>query len=226
MAGGTAALIVAAGRGHRLGAERPKQFLQVGDCSILARSISRFLELDEVNLVQVVISGRDEELYLEATRGIDDPRLLPATTGGDSRSASVRNGLEALTALSPDRVLIHDAARPFVPTEVIFEVIRALDTYAGAFAALPVVDALWHAEGEMADHPVSRDSLWRAQTPQGFRFGDILQAHSKGIEAADDVEVARAAGISVQIVMGDEINFKITTQADLTRARDIVAAKG
>lgn len=224
MAAGTVALIVAAGRGSRLGADLPKQYLRLGDRAILARSIQRFLELPEIDAVQVAIAEAHQTLYQTSVADIDDPRLLPPVTGGDSRSVSVRRGLEALAAHSPKRVLIHDAARPFVPRSVITNVIKALDTQAGAFAALPVVDALWSANDDTAVHPVSRDGLWRAQTPQGFVFDAILDAHQNlTADAADDVAVAREAGMTVQIVLGDEANFKITTEADLTRARDMLA---
>ena len=113
-------------------------------------------------------------------------------------------------------MLIHDAARPFVPAAVVAAVLDALDAAPGAFAALPVVDALWRAEDGRAEAPVPREGLWRAQTPQGFHFDRILAAHRacRG-DAADDVAVARAAGIEVRIVPGSEANYKITTTADL-----------
>jgi 2-C-methyl-D-erythritol 4-phosphate cytidylyltransferase / 2-C-methyl-D-erythritol 2,4-cyclodiphosphate synthase len=137
----------------------------------------------------------------------------------------VRCGLEALAAHAPERVLIHDAARPFVTGAVIEGVVAALEGAAAACPALPVVDALWRAEGGMAAEPVPRAELWRAQTPQGFDFATILAAHRAlagapgSAAAADDVEVARGAGVEVRLVPGDERNFKITTAADLERAR-------
>jgi 2-C-methyl-D-erythritol 4-phosphate cytidylyltransferase / 2-C-methyl-D-erythritol 2,4-cyclodiphosphate synthase len=169
--------------------------------------------------VQVVIHADDGARYDAAVAG-GDPRLRPPVAGAETRAGSVRAGLEALSPMAPDRVLIHDAARPFVTPVVIDAVLAALDTAPGAFPALPVVDALWRAEGAEASAALPREGLWRAQTPQGFRFADILAAHrAHAGEAADDVAVARAAGLAVRVVPGDEGNFKITTAADLERAR-------
>ena len=224
----TAAVIVAAGRGHRLGGGTPKQYAALGASCPLRLCVDRFLAIGRIGAIQVVIHPDDQGLYGEALRGVMDPRLLPAAAGGDTRAASVMKGLEALAPLAPDRVLIHDAARPFVPAEVVAAVIDALDTAPGAFAALPVVDALWRAEDDRALGPLPRDGLWRAQTPQGFHFERILAAHrERASDAADDVAVARAAGLEVRIVLGSEANYKITTTTDLARARaDLGLAAG
>lgn len=212
-------LIVAAGRGHRLGGEIPKQFIPVGGVSSLRRVVDAFLALDAIDLLRVVIHPDDEVLCQESLAGIDDQRLLAAVHGGNTRAQSVRLGLESFAETETGKILIHDAARPFIPATVIEAVLAALDEVEGAFAALPVVDALWSAEGNRAIAPVSRDGLWRAQTPQGFHFSRILAAHrGHGGEAHDDVAVARAAGMVVRIVEGSEANFKITTAADLERA--------
>ena len=222
----TAGVIVAAGRGHRLGGDTPKQYAPLGGSCSLRRCVDLFLCMARIDAVQVVIHPDDGALYADALRGVRDPRLLAPTGGGSTRAASVLAGLEALSSRAPDRVLIHDAARPFVPPEVVAGVIDALDDAPGAFAALPVVDALWTSGDNRALASVPRDGLWRAQTPQGFHFGPILAAHyGYDGEAADDVAVARAAGLEVRIVLGSEANYKITTGADLARARtDVVAA--
>ncbi|AZQ68259.1 2-C-methyl-D-erythritol 4-phosphate cytidylyltransferase [Silicimonas algicola] len=220
MSGGTAALIVAGGRGTRMGADLPKQYLDIGGRTILARSVSAFLDLPDIAVVQVVIAAGDEALCADALRGLNDARLRPPVPGGATRALSVRAGLDALADAGPDHVLIHDAARPFVPAEVILAVLAALGDAEGAFAALPVVDALWRADGDRDYAPVPRAGLYRAQTPQGFRFDAIRAAHARApADAADDVEVARAAGLEVRLVEGSEENFKITTEADLRRAR-------
>ena len=216
-----AALIVAAGRGQRLGAAQPKQYLPLGEHSILHRSICAFLEHPGVSRVLVVIHPDDLPLYEAAVAGISDSRLSPPVAGAPARAGSVLAGLEALAAeaAAPETVLIHDAARPFVPQSVISDVVAALAEVPGAFPALPVVDALWRAEGDHVVASQSRDGLWRAQTPQGFRFGAILAAHRAGAgDAADDVAVAVAAGHEVRVVPGAEENYKITTPADLARA--------
>ncbi|MFP7675689.1 2-C-methyl-D-erythritol 4-phosphate cytidylyltransferase [Marivita sp. S0852] len=214
-----AVLIVAAGRGSRMMRETPKQYLKLGERAVLDHTIHAFLALDRIDSVQVVIHPDDAHLYTAATSAITDSRLMPPVTGGASRAASVRLGLEALQDAPPTHVLIHDAARPQCSADLILRVIDALAQTDGAFAALPVVDALWQTDGFFATTPVPRDGLWRAQTPQGFRYDAILDAHrTVHTEAADDVEIARLAGLTVQVVEGEEDNFKITLPRDLARA--------
>ncbi|MBB5223346.1 2-C-methyl-D-erythritol 4-phosphate cytidylyltransferase/2-C-methyl-D-erythritol 2,4-cyclodiphosphate synthase [Amaricoccus macauensis] len=221
----TAGLIVAAGRGERLGGAIPKQYLPVAGRAMLRRSIEALLAIGELDCVIVVIHPDDAPRYADAVEGLSDPRLLPPVTGGAERAASVRAGLEALEPQAPERVLIHDAARPFLPASVALSVLAALDEAPAAFPALPVVDALWRADANHAEVAVPRDALWRAQTPQGFRFDAILAAHRAHTGAAlDDVAVAHAAGLATRLVPGDETNFKITTPGDLARADRLARA--
>ncbi len=216
----TAGVIVAAGRGERLGGAAPKQYLPLGHLSVLRRATTALLGHPAVDLVQVVIHPDDRDLYDGAMAGLADPRLAPPVAGGASRTASVLAGLEALAAAAPHHVLIHDGARPFLRLDVISDVLAALEAAPAVLPALPIVDALWRVAGDAAMSPASRDRLWRAQTPQGFRFPDILAAHrGQRDDALDDAAVARAAGLEVRMVLGDEDNFKITTAADLERAR-------
>lgn len=220
-----AVIIVAAGRGRRFGGDIPKQYVPLMGTSAICLSAEAFLGIDGVTHVLAVIHDDDRDLYEQAMSGISDARLLAPVSGGDTRAQSVRQGLERLATEGIDRVLIHDAARPFVPVTVIENVIAALDETDGAFAALPVVDALWASEGSLATNPVPRDGLWRAQTPQGFRFAPILAAHrAHDGSGADDVAVAREAGLKVTLVPGSERNYKITTTADLERALIDMAA--
>lgn len=215
-----AVIIVAAGRGRRLGGEIPKQYLSLGDSCSIRRSMDTFLALPEVTAILPVIHPDDLTLYRDAVDGLHSTRLLSPVMGGDTRARSVHNGLDRLEAEAPDLVLIHDAARPFTPRSVIRGVIAALSKNDGACAALPVVDALWRGDANAAITPVARDGLWRAQTPQGFHFAKILAAHrSHDGSGADDVAVAREAGMGVTLVLGSEYNYKITTTADLDRAR-------
>jgi 2-C-methyl-D-erythritol 4-phosphate cytidylyltransferase/2-C-methyl-D-erythritol 2,4-cyclodiphosphate synthase len=216
----TAGLIVAAGRGHRLGGPVPKQYQPLGARPVLRHAVEALLAHRAVGPVQVVIHPADRALHDAALAGLAGSRLLPPVAGADTRNRSVLNGLEALAAHAPDRVLIHDAVRPFLPVALIDAVLAALDEAPAALPAVPVVDALWRAEAGAALAPVPRDGLWRAQTPQGFRFSDILAAHRAHPGAAtDDAAVAAAAGLAVRVIAGDEDNFKITTAADLERAR-------
>lgn len=217
---GTAGLIVAAGRGQRLGSDLPKQYLRIGRETVLRRSIRSLLACAALTEVRVVTGEGDAALYEAALDGLDDARLGPPIRGGATRTASVRAGLEALAGAPPDLVLIHDAARPFASASVVASVLDALASAPAALPALPVVDALWEGEDGFAVRPARREGRWRAQTPQGFRFAEILAAHRlHGADAADDAAVARAAGLQVRLVRGEEANFKITTAADLERAR-------
>lgn len=220
----TAALIVAGGRGTRASSTLPKQYARIGGQPVLARTLAVFLQHPDVDLVQVVIAGGDASLYDGAIVGLDGGKLLAPVEGGPTRQASVRNGLEALKAHTPDRVLIHDAVRPFLAPAIIARVLEALSDAPGAIAAVPLVDTLKRAGPDncIAATP-DRTGLWRAQTPQGFRFADILAAHQAAAAAGktdmtDDAAVAEWAGLPVTLVMGEEQNRKLTTAEDLAMA--------
>jgi 2-C-methyl-D-erythritol 4-phosphate cytidylyltransferase/2-C-methyl-D-erythritol 2,4-cyclodiphosphate synthase len=199
-------LIVAAGRGLRAGGEVPKQYRDLGGVPVIARAVAAFDGLAEAI---VVIHSDDRALAERALPGV---RMVE---GGATRTASVRAGLAVVDA---PVVLIHDAARPLVPRAVIRRVLDALGSADGAAPALPVVDALWRG-GATVEGVQDRDGLWRAQTPQGFRTERINGAYAtfRG-DAADDVSVARAAGVEVAIVPGDERAMKITVSEDFARA--------
>jgi 2-C-methyl-D-erythritol 4-phosphate cytidylyltransferase/2-C-methyl-D-erythritol 2,4-cyclodiphosphate synthase len=220
----TFALIVAAGRGERLGADRPKQYLPLAGVPILARTVAAFAGHPRVDGVQVVIRPGDEDLYEDALRGFDLP---PPVRGGATRQESVRHGLDALKARTPSRVLIHDAARPFISAAAITRVIDALDFQPGAIAAVPLADTLKRGADGRITGTVDRSGLWRAQTPQGFHFDAILAAHHAAAgrgDLTDDAAVAELAGLDVALVPGDEGNMKITTADDLARAEHILLA--
>jgi 2-C-methyl-D-erythritol 4-phosphate cytidylyltransferase/2-C-methyl-D-erythritol 2,4-cyclodiphosphate synthase len=206
----TAALIVAAGRGTRAGPGAPKQWRPLAGRRVIDWTLQA-LDLPEISERVLVIHPDDAELARDL--GL---RCVP---GGATRAASVRAGLEALAGRGVDRVLIHDVARPCVPAAVIRAVLAALEDAPGAAPALPVTDALWTGAAGRVTGTRDRDGLFRAQTPQGFRFDAILAAHRAGDPAAaDDVATARAAGLDVAIVPGDEANLKITHAADFDRA--------
>ena len=220
-----AAVIVAAGSGIRAGGEIPKQYVAVGGRSILQRSIDAFACMEVVSEIRAVIHPDAGSLYAAALSGAV-PALGAAVSGGKSRQASVRAGLEALAASKPDYVLIHDAARPFVSGALIGRVLDALKTHPGAIPALPVADTLKRDAGDgTICETVSRDGLWRAQTPQGFRFPDILDAHRRAAAAGredftDDAAIAEWAGLRVSLVSGEPQNVKITTAGDVAEARN------
>lgn len=213
----TAAVIVAAGRGTRAGGEIPKQWQQLAGQRVIDWTIAAFETCDAVDRIVLVL--HPDDLSLVSVR----PGLTIAP-GGNTRAASVRAGLEALASDPPDLVLIHDAARACVSQTVIKGVLDALSDTDAAAPGLSVTDALWRAGTARAVEEIEpRANLYRAQTPQGFRFPSILAAHQvSGADAADDVELAALAGISVAITPGDEDNLKITTPEDFARAKRIL----
>ena len=205
-----AALIVAAGRGVRAsGAEdRPKQYATIGGVPMIAKTIAAFAAHPSVDDILVVINPDDEALYRAASEPYAG-RLREAVAGGARRQDSVRAGLEALASAAPSSVLIHDAARPFVPAELIDRVIGGLDTHQGVLPALPVTDSLKRAAHGRVTARSTRESLWRAQTPQGFKFDAILAAHraaakEPGRNFTDDCGVAEWFGLDVALVEGAE----------------------
>lgn len=219
----TIALIVAAGRGRRFGGDVPKQYQALGGIPVLRHTVQAFLNAYNIDLVRCVIHPDDQDLYEEACAGLD---ILSPVHGGETRQESVRLGLESLMDHEPDKVLIHDAARPFIAGHVIDGVIEALDVHPGALPAVPVADTLKRCEDGVIVDTVSREGLYRAQTPQGFRFSDILKAHQQlvGQELTDDTQLLERLGLGVTLSPGSEDNFKITTSEDLMRAERHLAA--
>jgi len=217
-------LVVAAGRGSRFGGPLPKQYCDLAGEPVLRRTVGAFLDHPAVSGVRVMIHPDDRALYDAA---VGDLGLPEPVHGGATRQASVLNGLEALASVEPDLVLIHDAARPLISAGAIDRLIASLASHVAAIAAVPVRDTVKRAEGTRIADTVDRTHLWRAQTPQAFRYADILAAHraAAGQDLTDDAAVAERAGHPVELVMGDEDNFKITTADDLARAEQSVLAK-
>jgi len=215
---GCAALIVAAGRGSRFGGDIPKQYTMLAGQAVLGHTIQAFVSHPRVDAVRVVVHPDDESLYKAAIRTLN---LLPPTAGGASRQESVRLGLESLEQLAPETVLIHDVARPFVTSKIISSVLDGLEVVQGAIPAVAVRDTLKRGKvGGLITETVDRRTLWQAQTPQGFRYREILAAHRQlaGKDLTDDAAVGEQAGLDVVMVNGDENNFKVTTMNDLVRA--------
>ncbi len=211
----TVALIVAAGGGTRAGTDLPKQFMPLAGKPMIAHSHAAFSAHAAIEAVMVVI-GEGQQAMLAAALGD-----VPDVIGGASRRESVRNGLEALAAAGgAARVLIHDAARPFLNGAVIDRLIGALDQRPGAIPALPVADTLARGSDVLGDI-VPRDQMMRVQTPQAFRFADIVAAHRdwpEGEDATDDAQMLRRAGQEVALVEGDAMLEKVTYPADFAAA--------
>jgi 2-C-methyl-D-erythritol 4-phosphate cytidylyltransferase/2-C-methyl-D-erythritol 2,4-cyclodiphosphate synthase len=228
----TAALIVAAGRGTRAAGQVPKQYAPLASEPVLARTLRAFLDHPAVDLVLVAIAEADRPLYEQAVAAAH-PKLAVPVLGGETRQRSVLNGLRALVPYAPTHVLIHDAARPFVAHDLIDRVLAGLQRGPAAIAAVPLADTLKRADaGGLIAATLPRAALWRAQTPQGFRFDAILRAHEAVAAAGredltDDAAVAEWGGIAVQLVDGSEANVKLTTAEDLAMAaRTLAPAAG
>lgn len=217
----TAVVIVAAGAGLRVGGEVPKQYQAIGGEPILRHTLRAFLSHPEVTTVQVVIGEGHRPLYDKAVadlNGLPDP-----VQGGDTRQESVFNGIKAVAGSSPDHVLIHDAARPFIDAATISAVIARLDEVPGCIPATAVADTLKRADNAIITGTVDRAGLWGAQTPQGFRMADIIKAHEAAAASGrsdftDDASIAEWAGLAVAIIPGKPENKKITTAEDLHEA--------
>ncbi|WAJ30906.1 bifunctional 2-C-methyl-D-erythritol 4-phosphate cytidylyltransferase/2-C-methyl-D-erythritol 2,4-cyclodiphosphate synthase [Antarcticirhabdus aurantiaca] len=219
-----AALIVAAGRGERVGtpAEGPKQYRLLGGEAMIRRTLRTFREHPAVTTIEIVIHPDDEDLCAEALGR--DAESVRISHGGATRQESVRKGLESLAATAPDIVLIQDAARPFASPAVIDRTLAAIASGTGALPTVPLTDTVKEAAGRQVVKTLDRSRLYAAQTPQGFRFEEILAAHRRAAAAdsqtfTDDASIAEWDGLAVRLVEGDPANVKITTAQDLAQAR-------
>lgn len=214
----TIALIVAAGESRRMGDGTPKQYRQLGGKSVLRRSVEAFLHHPQVDGVCVVIHPDHQAHYAKAVTGL--ALLLPAT-GGATRQASVKNGLEHLfSILPPKRVLVHDAARCFIDAATISRVIGRLESAQAVVPVLPVNDTIKRVANDHVAATIPRAQLYAAQTPQGFDFSILRNLHLNvdSDTATDDAALAETAGIAVHCVPGSPENGKLTTEADWKRA--------
>lgn len=206
-----AAILVAAGTGARFGGALPKQFVQLGSKSVLRHAAE-------------ALAGHAALLQPVGDPALLEPELaglphLPIVPGGAARQDSVRAGLEAVAPHAPDIVLVHDAARPLIPAGTVEAVLAALDSHDGAIPALAISDTLKRgADGRVAG-TVPRENLFRAQTPQGFRFATLLRLHRQaaGAAATDDAALLEAAGLPVALTPGSDLNIKLTHREDLGR---------
>jgi 2-C-methyl-D-erythritol 4-phosphate cytidylyltransferase/2-C-methyl-D-erythritol 2,4-cyclodiphosphate synthase len=214
-----AAILVAAGTGSRFGGATPKQLLLLHGKPVLRHAAEALL--DDINLLQPV---GDAALIGPALAGIPH---LPIVPGGAERQDSVRAGLEALQPHAPDIVLVHDAARPIIPPGTIAAVLAALNNHPGAIPALAVSDTLKRGAENRITETVPRKNLFRAQTPQGFRYPVLLRLHQQagGAAATDDAALLEAAGLAVALVEGAEQNIKLTLPADFARLEHLLGAR-
>ncbi len=213
---GTAAIIVAAGLGTRAGGDQPKQWQKLAGRRVLDWTLDAFRAAPGVERLVLVLHPQE----MERASDFADVEVV---AGGETRGDSVRAGLAALARTGTRTVLIHDAARPLVSQRIIADVIDALSFAEGAAPALEVTDALWRGAEGTVTGTLDRTGLYRAQTPQGFDLQAIIAAHDNytGLPA-DDVEVARADGMDVVMIPGEERNMKVTRPADFARAATLL----
>jgi len=231
-----ALIVVAAGRGARVGAERPKQYLPCAGKPLLARTLEALISAWPFAAATVAIHADDRPLYDEALACLHPnlrARLGPPCAGGATRQASVRAGLEALEAARPEIVLIHDAARPFPTPALVARAVAAAEAHGAAAPGLTVSDTVKEvdAEGRVLATP-PRAALRTVQTPQAFKYPLILEAHRRAaaagvLDLTDDVAVAEWAGEPAFVFEGDPQNIKVTTMPDLAAAEArLLAAAG
>lgn len=218
----TIALIVAAGQGNRVGGDVPKQYRVIAGKTVLAHAHEALASHDAIDGVVVVVAAGQQDLA-QALLGED----VQVVVGADSRRGSVHAGLEAIAAAGgADIVLIHDAARPFLPPVVVDRLLDALMDKDGAIPILPVADTLVRGAGGLMENTVDRAQLHRVQTPQAFRFPAILAAHrtwDTAHDATDDAQILRACGHDVMLVQGDERLNKLTYEQDFSRVQTLLA---
>ena len=216
----TTALIVAAGKGARLGGGLPKQYRLLGGKPMLRRAVEALIGHSAIARVRVVIGRGQEDLAREALSGLDVGEFIE---GGAERADSVRAGLSRMEG---EAVLVHDAARPFCPPAVVDRLLAPLEVFHGAAPVLPVGDTLARAGDTLGD-AVDRHGMVRVQTPQAFRLASIRSAYDSwsGEAPTDETTVARAAGLSVAAVQGDPSLEKVTTESDFARAEEWLASR-
>ena len=214
------ALIVAAGKGERLGGNVPKQYRPLGGKALLRWAVESFIRHSLIDKVRVVIGADQDEQAANVLAGLDVGELI---RGGPERSDSVLAGLEAI---GDGSVLVHDAARPFCPSSVVHRLLVALKDADGAVPVLPVADTL-ASGGKSLDNPVDRKGLVRVQTPQAFHVEDLIYAYEEAgrASATDESTIMMAAGLKVATVEGDPMLEKLTTPADWDRAEAILASR-
>lgn len=214
------ALIVAAGKGERLGGNVPKQYRSLGGKPVLRWAVETVIRHPAIHRARIVIGEDQQELAASVLEGMPVGDLI---IGGAERSDSVRAGL---AAIGDGTVIVHDAARPFCPNAVIDRLLAALEDADGAVPVLPVIDTL-ASGGRTLESPVDRNRLLRVQTPQAFRVEDLIYAYEEAgrTSATDESTVMLAAGLKVAAVEGDPMLEKLTTQADWDRAEAILASR-
>jgi 2-C-methyl-D-erythritol 4-phosphate cytidylyltransferase/2-C-methyl-D-erythritol 2,4-cyclodiphosphate synthase len=221
----TSVVILAGGRGKRLGGEVPKQYQLLNGISMISYSIKVFIDHPRIDTIQVVIHSEDYNLYKEATIGFD---LAEPVSGGNERQNSSRIGVSKVYKNNTSYVLIHDAARPFITRKIVDQIFQELDL--GNDCVIPgirVKDTLKRSSDQKVIETIDRSGLWYIQTPQGFNLKKFynLQNIDEGIQYNDDASMAEKHGMEVVLVESSEMNFKITTQEDMRIANKLLVGE-
>lgn len=222
-------VILAGGTGKRMGTAVPKQFLKLGDSTVIEHSIRAFDSHPQIDEVAVVVHPEWRDTLESIVKEGDFSKLTKVVDGGDERYMSSLNAIMAYIDY-PDttNLLIHDAARPMVSASVIDRVVEALTTHEAVGVAVPSTDTVWEVRGDISGNfsfvtrIPERRTMWRAQTPQAFRLPLLRDAYQRAMQdinfhATDDCGVVQRymPGVKIAVVNGEEINMKITTSADL-----------
>jgi 2-C-methyl-D-erythritol 4-phosphate cytidylyltransferase len=220
------AIVVAAGRGSRAGAGQSKQFREISGIPIIIHTLSRFERCETIEGSVVVLPRGEPGGFAALAAGYGLRRVLRAVEGGETRAESVWRGLEALRDCGVGVVAVHDGVRPFVTPEEIDRTVREAEASGAAILAAPLTDTVKEAEGARVLRTLERARLWRAQTPQCFRFELLRRAYesaaASGLDATDDSALVERLGAAVSIVEGGEHNIKITTPHDFAVAEVLV----
>ena len=216
-----AALIVASGRGSRVGGDLPKQYQTIGDKPILWHTLKNFIDHRQIDAIIVVIHPSDVALYEDVIAKLDDAKILPHCFGGTQRQFSVTHGLKAISHLQPQNILIHDGARPFVAAKLVDDLLLACESYLGAIAAVRLTDTIKQVRNsadETIEKTLDRQFLWSAQTPQAFDFNAIIKAHADISQMGenklftDDAAIFEHFDIAVKLVESSKENIKIISK--------------
>lgn len=230
----TAALVLSGGNGSRLGARIPKQYIEVKGKPIILYCLECLAAHDRIDWIQIVADPVWQGSIREWIRGTDiETKFRGFSLPGETRQLSILHGLEdiALYASEADTVLIHDAARPFVSEETITDCVIGATTGDGAMPALPMKDTVYQStDGKRVTALLNRSEIYAGQAPEAYRLGKYLEANrallpERILRINGSTESAILAGMDIRMIPGDERNFKITTQADLERFREIVGEK-
>lgn len=216
------ALIVAAGSGSRLKSDIPKQYLALGNRLVIDYSIQTFIKHPSIDNVALVISDAHKEFYAPI---LSKYKNIVIVNGGAERSDSVKAGLEILSSLKTEKVLIHDAARPFMSSCVIDRILTSLETELATIPVIPVADTIKTGQGHV-EETVDRRTLNQVQTPQGFCFNTLREVYKNLPSFTDDAQAMEESNVPVALVEGDEMLFKITTPYDYTVAQSMLKSFG